>query len=68
MMQACASTAKLRGGGPILNCGDKPHVPSRDATASDRHRQTLEGTAKLVVSVVLLFCWPRHDTGRKTTP
>jgi hypothetical protein len=41
MMQSCASAAKLRGGGPILNCGAKPHVQRRDATASDRHRQAL---------------------------
>jgi hypothetical protein len=38
MMQSCASAAKLRGGGPILNRGSKTIVRYRVAATSDRHR------------------------------
>ncbi len=37
MMQSCASAAKLRGGGPILNRGSNDHVHYRVATTSDRY-------------------------------
>ena len=39
MMQSCASAAKLRGGGPILNRGAKAIVQRRDAATSVRHLQ-----------------------------
>ena len=39
MMQSCASTAKLRGGGPILNRGSKTIVLHRVAATSVRHLQ-----------------------------
>ncbi len=38
-MQSCASAAKLRGGGPILNRGAKAIVQHRVAAASVRHLQ-----------------------------
>jgi hypothetical protein len=38
-MQSCASAAKLRGGGPILNRGAKAIVQRRVAAASVRHLQ-----------------------------
>src|SRR5208337_680102 len=38
-MQSCASAAKLRGGGPILNRGAKAIVQYRGAAASVRHLQ-----------------------------
>ena len=38
-MQSCASAAKLRGGGPILNRGAKAIVQYRVAAASVRHLQ-----------------------------
>jgi hypothetical protein len=39
MMQSCASAAKLRGGGPILNRGSMAIVLYRVAATSDRHLQ-----------------------------
>ena len=39
MMQSCASAAKLRGGGPILNRGSKTIVLYRVAATSVRHLQ-----------------------------
>jgi len=39
MMQSCASAAKLRGGGPILNRGSKAIVLFRVAATSARHLQ-----------------------------
>jgi hypothetical protein len=39
MMQSCASAAKLRGDGPILNRGSKAIVLYRVATTSVRHLQ-----------------------------
>jgi hypothetical protein len=39
MMQSCASAAKLRGGGPILNRGSKTIVLHRVAATSVRHLQ-----------------------------
>jgi len=39
MMQSCASAAKLRGGGPILNRGAKAIVQRRVAAASARRLQ-----------------------------
>jgi hypothetical protein len=38
-MQSCASAAKLRGGGPILNRGAKAIVQYRVAAAPVRHLQ-----------------------------
>jgi hypothetical protein len=39
MMQPCASAAKLRGGGSILESGAEGHGLLRITTTSDRHRQ-----------------------------
>jgi hypothetical protein len=39
MMQPCASAAKLRGGGSILETGTEGHGLLRITTTSDRHRQ-----------------------------
>ena len=39
MMQSCASAAKLRGDGPILNRGSKAIVLFRVAATSVRHLQ-----------------------------
>ena len=39
MMQSCASAAKLRGGGPILNRGSNDHVRGQVAATSVRHLQ-----------------------------
>ncbi len=41
MMQSCASAAKLRGGGPILDSGLEAMVSTRVTATSDRHQQTL---------------------------
>ena len=38
-MQSCASAAKLRGGGPILNLRREGHSPCRVAATSVRHLQ-----------------------------
>jgi hypothetical protein len=39
MMQPCASAAKLRGGGSILETGTEGHGLLQITTTSDRHRQ-----------------------------
>jgi hypothetical protein len=54
-MHSCASAAKLRGGGPILQGGPKDHVTLRVATTSD--------PVPLLVCVGLA-----HAAGRKMTP
>jgi hypothetical protein len=48
MMQSWASAAKLRGGGSILHSGLEAMVGGRVTATSDRHRQTLAGTAKVI--------------------
>ena len=40
MMQPCASAAKLRGGGSILESGAEGHGLLRITTTSDRHRRS----------------------------
>jgi hypothetical protein len=68
MMQSCASAAKLRGGGPILDSGLEAMVSTRVTATSDRHQQTLTWAAKLVVLLSLSFRVVAHDAGRRTTP
>ena len=40
MMQPCASAAKLRGGGSILESGAEGHGLLRITTTSDRYRRS----------------------------
>ena len=63
MMQSCASAAKLRGGGPILQYGVKPWPVS-----GDRHLgSSAETNAILFARLQKLVLLSRH-AARKTTP
>src|SRR3954452_15432605 len=64
MMQSCASAAKLRGGGPILDNGVKPWPAS-----GDRHLgSSAETGAILFVRLQKRVLLSLHAAGRKTTP
>src|SRR5215472_18352713 len=65
MMQSCASAAKLRGSGPNLHSGLGGHGFDVGSPPPRIHRQTLHGSAKLLVP---LFRAVAHDAGRKMTP
>ena len=69
MMQSCASSAKLRGGGPILHSGLKAVVLRRVTATSDRHRQTLawgrQSAVLLLSSLSVAVC---DHAGRNTMP
>jgi hypothetical protein len=67
MMQSCASSAKLQGGGPILHRGWGPCAMSGCRHLGSCRRVPGEGAAELVVSPVL-FSAIGHDAGCKTTP
>ena len=65
MMQSCASAAKLRGGGPILENGVKPWPPS-----GDRHLGSSAETDDILFArlrELVLSAFARH-AARKTTP
>jgi hypothetical protein len=77
MMQSCASAAKLRGDGPILNRGSKAIVLYRVAATSVRHLQLgINMTPGCRNSVVLGNSFRRrpkeqtrrHVTGRYEPP
>jgi hypothetical protein len=60
MMQPCASAAKLRGSGPILNCGSEGHVLGRVAATSDRYLQPITDVDRPQKSV----SWSRYKAVR----
>src|SRR3954469_9884394 len=65
MMQSCASAAKLRGGGPILENGVKPWPPS-----GDRQLGSSSETGDVLFArfrELVLSAFARH-AARKTTP
>jgi hypothetical protein len=65
MMQSCASAAKLRGGGPILENGVKPWPPS-----GGRHLGSSSETGDVLFArfrELVLSAFARH-AARKTTP
>ena len=65
MMQSCASAAKLRGGGPILENGVKPWPPS-----GDRQLGSSSETGDVLFArfrALVLSAFARH-AARKTTP
>ena len=65
MMQSCASAAKLRGGGPILENGVKPWPSS-----GDRHLGSSAETDDILFArlrELVLSVFSRH-AARKTTP
>src|SRR4051794_3032114 len=66
MMQSCASAAKLRGGGPILENGVKPWPVS-----GGRHLGSSAETDDVLfvrLRELVLPASSRHAAGRKTTP
>ena len=69
MMQSCASSAKLRGGGPILHSGVRSHGFYVGAPPPRIHRQTPLARAAKPFALSLLFRHAvAHDAGRNTTP
>jgi hypothetical protein len=69
MMQSCASAAKLRGDGPILNRGAKTIVLCRVAATSVRHLQLgINMTLGCRNSVVLTQEVIHHAAGRRSRP
>jgi hypothetical protein len=67
MMQSCASAAKLRGGGPILNRGSKTIVLHRVAATSVRHLQLAINRRATCRNPVPL-ARPRFDLPQKLIP
>ena len=65
MMQSCASAAKLRGGGPILENGVKPWPVSGDRPLGSSAETTAILFARLRGLVLSAFSF---HAGRKTTP
>src|SRR4051812_5198538 len=65
MMQSCASAAKLRGGGPILETGVKPWPPS-----GDRHLGSSAETDDILFARLQKLVLPAFSVhaARKTTP